>query len=82
MLRIGDKIRLSEKEKGTLDIVCGGAHLPAPTTVTELDTILDNAKAYYEQDDSAEAKLLAHIAQDIKDTLHERPLEGSEPSQE
>lgn len=66
MLRCGDSIRLTEQERKTLDIVAGGAGLPAPTTVQDLNQVLDNAAAFHDQEDSAEDKLLAAIARDLK----------------
>lgn len=82
MLRVGDQIRLTAEEKRTVDLFCDGAHLPAPTTVQELEKILLDAKAYYEQenkfDDNPEAKLLAVMAEDFYHRLIGLPCVADE----
>lgn len=66
MLRSGDTIRLTSEERSVFDSVAGGKGLQGPKTVAEHNQILQNASEFYAQGDSAEEKLLAHLAQDLK----------------
>lgn len=69
MIKMGDKIRLTQPEKANFDNLTGtGA---APTSATEHDTILENAAQAWEQDGQAaempaEAALLAALCRDAK----------------
>ncbi len=64
MLRHNDSIRLTATERAQYDALAGKG-LPAPTTVQEHDSRLENAAQVWEQGESAEEKLAAALARDL-----------------
>jgi hypothetical protein len=64
MLRLGDKIRLSEKDRQTLDSLSG--YQETPRTVAEFNSRIEEAVKPLDAWNSAEGRLLAAIARDLK----------------
>lgn len=63
MIRIGNKIRMTEKEAASFKSMTGSQH--APKTVEEHNLKLRNAIALFESvaDDSAEAKFMVYFCE-------------------
>jgi hypothetical protein len=64
MLRLNDKIRLSDKDKEDLRAMSGRPEVPA--TVAQYNGQLDQARADWKATDCAEGELLAWMADDMK----------------
>ncbi len=65
MIRHEDNIRLTSTERAQYDTLAGPG-LPAPKTVQEHDARLESAAQAWEQGESAEEKLAAALARDLK----------------
>lgn len=65
MIRHQDNIRLTAPERARYDAIAGHG-LTAPKTVQEHDARLENAAQVWESGESAEEKLAAMLARDMK----------------
>lgn len=70
MLRHQDKIRLTSQEKESLDKLAGYRQT-APKTVDEFNQRLDSAAEIWDAGDTAEEKLAAALARDLRLTPSE-----------
>lgn len=77
MLRHDDKIRLTAREKTTLDTVAG-YRKDAPTTIDEHNARLDAAAQLWEAGESPEERLAAALAIDMKLEPTPRPAPSSQ----